>query len=61
MTRALNKLNAPKVRTCAPGKYSDGGGLWLIKREDCGGQWVLSVKSTGGGGKWAWVLHPMYR
>lgn len=43
MTRALNKLNAPKVRTCAPGKYSDGGGLWLHKREDGGGQWFLRV------------------
>ncbi len=47
MTRALNKLNAPKVRTCAPGKYSDGGGLWLIKREDGGGQWVLRVTIHG--------------
>ena len=47
MTRALNKLNAPKVRTCAQGKYSDGGGLWLIKREDGGGQWVLRVTIHG--------------
>jgi hypothetical protein len=38
MMRALNKLNAPKVRTCAPGKYSDDGGLWLHKREDGVGQ-----------------------
>ena len=27
MTRALNKLNALKVRSCGPGKYSDGGGV----------------------------------
>lgn len=47
MTRALNKLNAPKVRTCPPGKYSDGGGLWLHKREDGGGQWVLRVTVHG--------------
>jgi integrase len=47
MSRALNKLNAPKVRTCAPGKYSDGGGLWLVKREDGGGQWVLRVTIYG--------------
>ena len=47
MTRALNKLSAPKVRTCAPGKYSDGGGLWLVKREDGGGQWVLRVTIHG--------------
>ena len=32
MTRSLNKLNAPKVRTCGPGKYSDGGGLRLVLR-----------------------------
>lgn len=47
MTRALNKLNAPKVRSCSPGKYSDGGGLWLVKREDGGGQWVLRVTIHG--------------
>jgi integrase len=47
MTRALNKLNAPKVRTCPAGKYSDGGGLWLVKREDGGGQWVLRVTIHG--------------
>jgi integrase len=47
MSRALNKLNAPKVRTCPPGKYSDGGGLWLVKREDGGGQWVLRVTIHG--------------
>lgn len=47
MTRTLNKLSAPKVRTCAPGKYSDGGGLWLVKREDGGGQWVLRVTIHG--------------
>jgi integrase len=47
VTRALNKLNAPKVKTCAPGKYSDGGGLWLHKREDGGGQWVLRVTIYG--------------
>lgn len=47
MTRALHKLNALRVRSCAPGKYSDGGGLWLHKREDGGGQWVLRVTIHG--------------
>lgn len=47
MTRAMNKLTAVKVRSCAPGKYSDGGGLWLVKREDGGGQWVLRVTIHG--------------
>jgi hypothetical protein len=45
MIRALNKLTAVEVKSKAPGKYSDGGGLWLHKRED-------------GGGKWAWVAFP---
>ena len=47
MSRELNKLNAPKVRTCPAGKYSDGGGLWLVKREDGGGPWVLRVTLHG--------------
>jgi hypothetical protein len=45
--RALNKLSAPKVKTCGAGKYGDGGGLWLVKREDGGGQWVLRVVAHG--------------
>jgi integrase len=47
MTRALHKLSAPKVKTCPAGKYSDGGNLWLIKREGGGGQWVLRVTVHG--------------
>jgi integrase len=45
--RELNKLNAPKVKSCAAGKYGDGGGLWLVKRADGGGQWVLRVVAHG--------------
>ncbi|MXO02894.1 tyrosine-type recombinase/integrase [Shinella zoogloeoides] len=41
MARALNKLSALAVKNAAPGKFSDGGGLWLYKREDGPGQWVL--------------------
>jgi len=44
---ALNKLSSAKVRTAPPGKYSDGGGLWLVKREDGGAQWVLRVTVHG--------------
>jgi hypothetical protein len=44
---AINKLSAVKVATAAPGKYSDGGGLWLHKREDGGAQWVLRVTVFG--------------
>ncbi len=47
MSRLQNRLSAVKVRTCEPGKYADGGGLWLHKREDGGGQWVLRVTIHG--------------
>ncbi|WP_244651213.1 tyrosine-type recombinase/integrase [Rhizobium sp. CFBP 8762] len=47
MSRSLNKLSAVALRNAGPGKYSDGGGLWLIKRPDGGGQWVLRVTIHG--------------
>lgn len=47
MTRALNKLTAATVKAASPGKYSDGGGLWLHKRTDGGAQWVLRVTIHG--------------
>jgi integrase len=47
MTRAFNKLSAAKVKSLGPGKYSDGGGLWLHKREDGGAQWFLRVTVHG--------------
>jgi integrase len=47
MPRGLNKLTAISVRTAAPGKYSDGGGLWLYKRPDGGGQWFLRFTIHG--------------
>ncbi len=46
MARGLNKLSAIEVKNALPGKYSDGGGLWLHKR-DGGGQWVLRVTVHG--------------
>ncbi|WP_411572473.1 tyrosine-type recombinase/integrase [Tropicimonas sp. TH_r6] len=45
--RALNKLTASKMKAVPPGKYSDGGGLWLHKREDGGAQWFLRVHVHG--------------
>ncbi len=45
--RQLQKLTAAKVKNAAPGKYSDGGGLWLHKRPDGGGQWFLRVTIHG--------------
>jgi len=43
----LQKLTAIKVKSAVPGKYADGGGLWLVKRVDGGGQWVLRVTIYG--------------
>ena len=47
MKRALNKLSVVSARAAPPGKYSDGGGLWLYKRPDGGAQWVLRVTVHG--------------
>jgi hypothetical protein len=47
LARSLNKLSALFVKTAPAGKHSDGGGLWLVKREDGGGQWVLRVTVHG--------------
>jgi integrase len=47
MGRELNKLTALSIKNSGPGKYSDGGGLWLHKREDGGGQWVLRITVHG--------------
>lgn len=46
MAREQNRLTALQVRNAPPGKYADGGGLWLVKREG-GGQWVLRVVVHG--------------
>ncbi|MER9459702.1 integrase arm-type DNA-binding domain-containing protein [Mesorhizobium sp. M0387] len=47
MTRSLNKLTAVFVKNAGPGKYSDGGGLWLHKRPDGGGQWFFRYTVHG--------------
>src|SRR6056297_2303014 len=47
MARPLNKLTALQVRSLPPGKYSDGGGLWLIKRPDGGAQWMQRITVHG--------------
>ncbi|WP_417463050.1 tyrosine-type recombinase/integrase [Kordiimonas sp.] len=47
MARPLSKLSAAAVRNAAPGKYSDGGGLWFHKRKDGGAQWFLRVTAHG--------------
>lgn len=47
MTRALHKLTAATIKAAPPGKYADGGGLWLYRREDGGAQWVLRYTIHG--------------
>ncbi len=47
MVREMNKLTAAEVKSAEAGKYSDGGGLWLVKRESGAGQWVLRVAVHG--------------
>ncbi len=43
----LHKLTAIKIKTCGVGKFNDGHGLWLVKRPDGGGQWVLRLAIYG--------------
>lgn len=45
--RAMNRLSARAVVTLGPGKYADGAGLWLNKRDDGGAQWVLRYTMHG--------------
>lgn len=46
-THSLNRLKATEVKSAAPGKHSDGGGLWLHQREGGKGQWVLRLTVHG--------------
>jgi len=45
--RARNRLSAAFVKKAPVGKWNDGAGLWLVKREDGGTQWVLRVTIHG--------------
>lgn len=47
MSRPLNKLSSASIKSAGPGKYNDGGGLWLHKRKDGGCQWFLRVTVHG--------------
>lgn len=47
MARSLNKLSALSVKGARPGKYSDGGGLWLHKAEAGSGKWVFRFTIYG--------------
>ena len=45
--RAKNRLTSSFIRTAPVGKHCDGAGLWLIKRDDGGAQWVQRVTVHG--------------
>jgi integrase len=45
--RATNRLSAQFIKSAAAGKHCDGAGLWLVKRDDGGAQWVLRVTVNG--------------
>ena len=45
--RELNRLSPKALPTATPGKHADGGGLWFVKRNDGGAQWVLRVTVHG--------------
>jgi integrase len=45
--RATNRLSAQFLKAAPVGKHCDGAGLWLVKRDDGGAQWVLRVTVHG--------------
>ena len=47
MSRPLHKLTNAELKSKAPGKYSDGGGLWFHRRKDGGAQWFLRYTIFG--------------
>lgn len=42
-----NTLNPMKAKSLAAGKYADGQGLWLVKRSQLAGKWVLRIAVFG--------------
>lgn len=47
MVRAIHRLSAAGVKAAEPGKYSDGGGLWLHKRKEGGAKWFVRFTTHG--------------
>ncbi|WP_171133863.1 MULTISPECIES: site-specific integrase [unclassified Ruegeria] len=47
MARPRHKLTSAELNAKAPGKYSDGGGLWFHKRSDGGAQWFMRYTLFG--------------
>lgn len=53
----MNAINGMRARALGPGKYADGQGLWLVKRDQKRGRWFLRVMVAGmrremGLGRW---------
>ena len=44
---AKNRLTAGFLKSPPVGKHCDGAGLWLVKRDDGGAQWVLRITVHG--------------
>ena len=47
MARAINRLTARAVATAKPGKYADGGGLWLQVSPSGSKAWVFRFAIAG--------------
>ena len=45
--RAKSRLTTSFIKSAPVGKHCDGAGLWLVKREDGGAQWVQRVTIHG--------------
>ena len=45
--RGENKLDGININELPVGKHCDGAGLWLVKRDDGGAQWVNRVVVSG--------------
>lgn len=45
--RSIHKLSPLKVAKAGPGKYGDGGGLWLFKDHKDAGRWVYRYTFRG--------------
>ena len=42
-----NALNPMKARSLVAGKHADGQGLWLVKRDQRAGKWILRITVDG--------------
>ena len=45
--RATNRLSSQFLKSAPVGKHCDGAGLWFLRRDDGGAQWVLRVTVHG--------------